>query len=56
MLIVDMLVMNGFMMTRTVVMVMIGGKVFSRIYFHFYGGDHDDFIDVMMTKLQYDYK
>ena len=47
MLIVDMSVMIGFMMTRTVVMVMIGGKVFEGVYFHFYGGDDDDFIDAI---------
>ena len=42
MMIVDMLVMIGFMMTRTIVMVMIGVKVFEGVYFHFYGGDDDD--------------
>ena len=47
MLIVDMLVMNGFKMAGTVVMVMIGGKVFEGVYFHFYGGDDDDFIDAI---------
>ena len=28
----------------------VGGKVFDGIYFHFYGSDHDDFIDAIMTR------